>query len=71
MFLILDTYHPDTPYLHETGCEEPSFFEAKRARERKSSENTVTEPSSVSISHYVLFAMLRCHALSAALYCFA
>jgi hypothetical protein len=30
-FLILDTCHPDTPYLREQGCEDPSlFFEAKR-----------------------------------------
>ena len=30
-FLILDTYHPDTLYLREQGCEDPSlFFEAKK-----------------------------------------
>jgi hypothetical protein len=31
MSLILDTYHPDAPYLHEQGYEDPSlFFETKR-----------------------------------------
>ena len=30
-FLILRTYHPNTLYLHEQGCEDPwLFFEAKR-----------------------------------------
>ena len=30
-FLIFDTYHLDTPYLHEQGCEDPwLFFEARR-----------------------------------------
>jgi hypothetical protein len=30
-FGILDTYHLDTLYLHEQGCEDPmSFFEAER-----------------------------------------
>jgi len=28
---LLDTYHPDTLYLHEEGCEDPwLFFKAKR-----------------------------------------
>jgi hypothetical protein len=26
----LDTYHPDSLYLHEQECEDPSFFDAKR-----------------------------------------
>jgi len=28
---MLNTYHPDTPYLHEQGCEDPwLFFGTKR-----------------------------------------
>jgi len=30
-FLVLDTYHPDTLYLPEQGCEDPwLFFESER-----------------------------------------
>jgi len=40
-FLIFDTYHPDTQYLHEQGYEDPwLFFEAKRVRDKKKLENT-------------------------------
>jgi hypothetical protein len=41
-FLILDTYHQDTIYLHEQGCEDPwLFFKAKRGpRAKKSLGNT-------------------------------
>jgi len=35
MFVILDTYHPDTPYLREPGCEDLSFFLAKRVPRAK------------------------------------
>ena len=35
-FFILDTYHPDTLYLCEQGCEDPWLFcEAKRGSESK------------------------------------
>jgi hypothetical protein len=35
-FLILDTYHPDTLYVRQQGCEYPLlFFEAKRAMSEK------------------------------------
>ena len=35
--LILDTYHPDSLYLHEQGCEDPwLYFEAKRGPRVKS-----------------------------------
>jgi hypothetical protein len=37
------------------------FPKPERVRERKSPENTVIEPSSVSTSHYRLLAMLCCH----------
>jgi len=36
----LGTYHPDTPYLREQGCEDPWLFsEPKGAYEQKSLEN--------------------------------
>jgi len=35
VFVILDTYHPDTPYLREQGCGDPSFFEVKRGPRAK------------------------------------
>jgi len=35
MFVISDTCHPDTLYLREPGCEDPSFFEAKRGPRAK------------------------------------
>ena len=35
-YLILDTYHPATLYVHEQGDEDPSlFFEAKRGTRAK------------------------------------
>jgi len=36
-FLILDTYHPDTLYLPEQGCEDPwlLFWKPKGFREQK------------------------------------
>jgi hypothetical protein len=35
-FVVLDTYHPDTLYVPEQGCEDPLlFFEAKRAPQAK------------------------------------
>jgi hypothetical protein len=35
-FLILDSYHPDTLYVCEQGCEDPwLFFEAKRGLQAK------------------------------------
>jgi hypothetical protein len=33
---LLDTYHPDTLYLHKQGCEDPwLFFKAKRGPQAK------------------------------------
>ena len=42
-YLILDTYHPDTLYLCEQGCEDPwLFLEAKRgARAKKFGKHCV------------------------------
>jgi len=35
-FVILDTYHQDTLYLREQGCEDPwLFFEVKRGPRAK------------------------------------
>jgi hypothetical protein len=35
-FLILDTYHPDTVYLREQGCEDRGYFlNPKGVREQK------------------------------------
>ena len=35
-YVILYTYHPDTLYLRERGCEDPwLFFEAKRSPRAK------------------------------------
>jgi len=35
-FLIVGTYHPDTLYIREQGCEDPwSFFEARRSPRAK------------------------------------
>jgi hypothetical protein len=40
-FLILGTYHPDTLYLREQGCEDPwLFYEAKRGQTAKYLGNT-------------------------------
>ena len=40
--LILDTYHPDSMYLHEKGCKDPWLFcEVKRSLGGKKLGNTV------------------------------
>jgi len=40
--LILDTYHPGTPYLREKECEDPCFFfQAKRGPRPEKFEETL------------------------------
>jgi hypothetical protein len=43
-FLILDTYHPDTLYLREQGCEDSGYFsKPKGVRAQKSLGDTGLE----------------------------
>jgi len=51
-FLILDTYHPNTLYVHQEGCEDPWLnYEARRCpRAKKVWETIIEQSTTASIS---------------------
>jgi len=54
-FVILDTYHPDTLYLRQQGCEGPWLFcEAKRVPRGKRVGEALLKTPEVITSQYIV-----------------
>jgi len=59
-FVILDTYHPDTLYLRQQGCEGPRlFFEATRVPRGKRVGEALLKTLEVTTLQYIVTSSFR------------